>query len=259
MDRRDLVAALRETPRRRRVITALDVAGGSLAAGLAGRLGDDGLFVKVGLELFSAAGPEIVRDLRAAGREVFLDLKYHDIPNTVAGAARQAAALGVAFTTVHASAGRRAVAAAAAALAEGPPAAGASGGPKEGGRRPVLLAVTVLTSLDDGDVAELAPGAGGAQDQVVRLARIAWESGCDGLVCSPADLERLRDALGPEPLVVTPGVRPAGAQADDQRRVATPAAAMARGADFLVVGRPVTQADDPVAALAAIARELESA
>jgi orotidine-5'-phosphate decarboxylase len=249
MERAELLAALRAVPARQRIITALDVADPQQASALAGRLGADGRFVKVGLELFSAAGPAVVRALHQAGREVFLDLKYHDIPNTVAGAARVAATLGAAFVTIHAAAGRRAISAAAEALAQGPR-------PPEN-RRPALLAVTVLTSLDDGDLGELAPGAGAAAEHVVRLGRLAWESGCDGLVCSPADLPRLRAELGATPLAVTPGVRPAGAAIDDQRRVATPAAARAHGADFLVIGRPITAAADPAAALAAIAAELE--
>ena len=133
------------------------------------------------------------------------------------------------------------------ALADAPP------GPD--GRRPALLGVTVLTSLGAEELREVAPGAVDVQDQVLRLADLAWRSGCDGIVCSPADLPRLRAALGPEPLAVTPGVRPAGTDAGDQVRTATPGAAREAGADFLVVGRPITRADDPAAALAAIAAE----
>ena len=250
MERSDVLAGLREVPLRRRVITALDVPDAETARTLASRLGPDGLFVKVGLELFSAAGPAVVAELRAAEREVFLDLKYHDSPTTVAGAARLAARMGVALATIHASAGRRAVNAAAEALAAATPA---------GERRPALLAVTVLTSLGGEDLAEIAPGADTVDSHVVRLARLAWEGGCDGLVCSPADLASLRAALGPGPLVVTPGVRPAGAARDDQRRVATPAAALAGGADYLVIGRPVARAADPAVALATIGDDLENA
>jgi orotidine-5'-phosphate decarboxylase len=251
MERDALLNALRAVPWHQRVITALDVPDAEAALTLADRLGGDARFVKVGLELFGAVGPTVVRALRQDGRQVFLDLKFHDIPNTVAGAARAAARLDVAFLTIHASAGRRAIAAARDALLEVPA--------SDRDHRPALLGVTVLTSLDGDDLRELAPGAGSPAAQVVRLGRLAWESGCDGLVCSAADLDRLRAELGPEPLVVTPGVRPAGAARDDQRRVTTPADARAAGTDFLVVGRPVTGADDPAAALSAIARELANA
>jgi orotidine-5'-phosphate decarboxylase len=202
--------------------------------------------VKVGLELYSAAGPAVVRQLQAAGKDVFLDLKYHDIPNTVAGAARVAATLGAAMVTVHAAAGRRALTAAADALAR----AG------ESSRRPALLAVTVLTSLSAAELAEVAPGQESLAERIVRLAQLALASGCDGIVCAAADLDFVRQAIGPAPLVVTPGIRPASAEQDDQQRIATPAAAMAAGADFLVIGRPITRADDPAAALKELAHEL---
>ena len=247
MRRRELIDRLRALPANRRLITALDVPDGASALALAAALGPAGGFVKVGLELFSAAGPPVVSSLRGLGRDVFLDLKYHDIPNTVAAAARQAARLGAALCTIHAANGRSALQAAAAALADEAP------GPS--GQRPALLAVTVLTSLSAADLDEVAPGGGTLADRLARLAVLAWESGCDGLVCSAADLPELRRVLGPEPLVVTPGIRPASGTADDQKRVATPRQAAAAGADFLVIGRPVTQAPDPAAALAAIAAE----
>jgi orotidine-5'-phosphate decarboxylase len=247
MDRHELIGRLRALPPGRRLITALDVPDGASALALAAALGPAGGFVKVGLELFSAAGPPVVCALRELGRDVFLDLKYHDIPNTVAAAARQATRLGASLCTVHAAAGRAALEAAAAALADEPV------GP--GGQRPALLAVTVLTSLSAADMEEIAPGAGTLPERLARLARLAWDSGCDGLVCSAADLGDLRRVVGPEPLVVTPGIRPAAGGADDQKRVATPRQAAAAGADFLVIGRPVTQAPDPAAALAAIAAE----
>ncbi|MFO7610316.1 MAG: orotidine-5'-phosphate decarboxylase [Candidatus Krumholzibacteriia bacterium] len=249
MDRSALIAQLRAVPRRRRVITALDVSAGREAVSLAAALGRGDHFVKVGLELFSAAGPDVVEHLRGMHRRVFLDLKYHDIPNTVAAAARVAADLGAVMCTVHASAGRGALTAAAEALRSA----------ARDGERPALLAVTVLTSLAEPELAEACPSADTLPDRIDRLARLAWDCGCDGLVCAAPDLPRLRAAVGPEPLVVTPGIRPAGAAGDDQHRIATPAAAMAAGADFLVVGRPVTRANDPAAALAAIADELESA
>jgi orotidine-5'-phosphate decarboxylase len=247
MRRSELIDRLRALPANRRLITALDVPDGAGALALAAALGPAGGFVKVGLELFSAAGPPVVTALRGLGRDVFLDLKYHDIPNTVAAAARQASRLGASLCTIHAANGRAALQAAAAALADEPP------GPA--GKRPALLAVTVLTSLSAADLDEVAPGGGTLADRLARLAVLAWESGCDGLVCSAADLPELRRVLGPEPLVVTPGIRPASGAADDQKRVATPRQAAAAGADFLVIGRPVTQAPDPAAALAAIAAE----
>ncbi len=248
MDRTTLLKSLRDIPAEARVITALDVATAAEATTLAARLGTDGAFVKVGLELFSASGPSVIDVLRNAGKKVFLDLKYHDIPNTVASAARIAARLGAAMTTIHASAGRNALTAAADALAAEPV--------SPGGRRPALLAVTILTSLDQQQLAETAPGVETVQQRVSRLAQLAWDCGCDGLVCSAADLPDLRAEIGPEPLVVTPGIRPAGTSNQDQRRVTTPHQAIAAGADFLVIGRPITQADDPGAALAAIGKEL---
>ena len=245
MDRSQVIAQLRAVPVRRRIITALDVPSGREAASLAASMGRGDHFVKVGLELFSAAGPEVVQKLQAMHRRVFLDLKYHDIPNTVAAAARVAADLGAAMCTVHASAGRGALTAAADALA-------AVGG----GQRPALLAVTVLTSLSEPELAEACPSSDALADRIDRLARLAWDCGCDGLVCAAADLPRLRAAVGPEPLVVTPGIRPAGSAVNDQHRIATPLAALQAGADFLVIGRPITRAADPAAALAAIADEL---
>ncbi|MDO9694025.1 MAG: orotidine-5'-phosphate decarboxylase [Candidatus Latescibacteria bacterium] len=246
MNREQLLASLRGAPVAERVITALDVADRGAALRLAAALGPRGRLVKVGLELFTAAGPAVVADLRAAGRDVFLDLKLKDIPNTVAGAVRAACALDVSLLTLHADGGRRMLQAAAEAARAG----------AAGGRRPALLAVTVLTSLGADELEETAPGGGTPAERVVRLARLAWEAGCDGVVCAPPDLRDLRAALGPEILAVTPGVRPAGAGGDDQRRVATPAAAFADGADYLVVGRPVTGAADPGAALHAITEEL---
>jgi orotidine-5'-phosphate decarboxylase len=250
MNRSSLLAALRTWPVSDRVITALDVPTGAAAVELAGRLGPHGRCVKVGLELFTAAGPQVVRDLQGAGKQVFLDLKFHDIPNTVAAAARSAAGLGAALCTMHASNGRRALEAAAEALATAP------AGPD--GRRPALLAVTVLTSLGPEDLAEIGPSSDSLAERVIRLARLAWGSGCDGVVCAPVDLAALRGELGDEPLVITPGIRPAGAAADDQNRVATAREARDAGADFLVVGRPVARASDPAAALAALAAELDA-
>ncbi len=225
-----------------RLIVALDLADAGEALALAGRLDPGRCRVKVGKELFTRAGPAIVERLHARGFEVFLDLKFHDIPNTVAGACRAAAALGAWMVNVHALAGRRALEAAREAL-EG------------AGRRPLLVAVTVLSSLGDAELAELGL-AGSAADNASRLAALAHASGLDGVVCSPREAARLRRERGRDFVLVTPGVRPKGAAADDQARVMTPREALAAGADYLVVGRPVTGAEDPAAALAAIDAEL---
>jgi orotidine-5'-phosphate decarboxylase len=200
--------------------------------------------VKVGLELWSAAGPGAVDALVGDGHRVMLDLKLHDIPNTVAAAVRGVAALGADLVTVHALGGRAMVAAAAEA---------AAGGPR-------IAAVTVLTSLDDAGLAEL--GLPGAAESVPRLAALAAAAGAGAIVCSPLEAAAVRAAVGPGTWIVCPGVRPAGPDAvlDDQRRVATPAAAVAAGADLLVVGRPVTGRPDARAAAAAIADQaLEAA
>jgi orotidine-5'-phosphate decarboxylase len=218
------------------LIVALDTADFERLSGLAAAVGPHVGLLKVGLEAFAAHGPAAVR---AAGQHapVFLDLKLHDIPTTVAGAAAAAARLGVAMLTVHASGGEamlRAAVDAAAGL--------------------TVLAVTVLTSLSDADLA--AVGQPPAGEQVPRLAALAVATGAGGLVCAPPDLAGVRAAVGRGATVVTPGVRPAGASADDQARVATPGAALAAGADYVVVGRPVTAAADPAAAAAALHREL---
>jgi orotidine-5'-phosphate decarboxylase len=249
MDRTQLIARLRDLPAGRRIITALDVPTMDQALSLAEGLGTAGGFVKVGLELFSAAGPEVVHRLKNLDRDIFLDLKYHDIPNTVASAAGIAASLGASLCTMHASNGRAAMTAAANALAEAKV-------DSRTGRRPALLAVTILTSLSEQEMGEVSPSHDLLQDRIQRLAKLAWDCGCDGLVCSAADLPGLRAALGPDPLIVTPGIRPAGADAGDQHRVTTPREAMDAGADFLVIGRPITRAPDPGAALKAIAAEL---
>ncbi|WP_052667361.1 orotidine-5'-phosphate decarboxylase [Nitriliruptor alkaliphilus] len=220
-----------------RIVVALDVPtleeASDLAAALAGEVG----WLKVGLELFAAHGPDAVRAV-ADHAPVFLDLKLHDIPTTVERAAARVADLGVGLLTVHASGGP--------AMIEG--AVRGLGGQGE------VLAVTVLTSMREDDLA--AVGQPGAAEQVPNLARVAVEAGAPGLVCAPPDLRAVRAAVGPDVRLVTPGVRPVGASADDQARVATPAGAVADGADLLVIGRPITRADDPVAAARAIAAEL---
>jgi len=230
-----------------RIVVALDVADATAAAALAARLDPQHCAVKIGKELFTAAGPAIVRDCVGRGFNVFLDLKYHDIPNTVAQACAAATRLGVWMLNVHASGGRAMLEAARAAVAQ----AAADGGT----RRPHLIAVTVLTSLDDAALAETGVP-GGARAQALHLAALAQSCGLDGVVCSAVEAPALRAALGPAFLLVTPGIRPAGSATDDQSRITTPAQAIAAGADFLVIGRPVTRAPDPAAALAAIERTL---
>ncbi|MGR9093098.1 MAG: orotidine-5'-phosphate decarboxylase [Gammaproteobacteria bacterium] len=201
--------------------------------------------VKVGKELFTRCGPPIVERLVRDGFDVFLDLKFHDIPNTVAAACAAAADLGCWMINVHASGGRAMMEAAAERLSQL-------------AESPLLIAVTVLTSMDDAAIREIGFEMG-SEELVVRLARLAQTSGMDGVVSSPRELDAIRGACGQEFVTVTPGVRPASAAANDQKRVATPAAARAAGASYLVVGRPVTQAADPAAAVEAIITELESA
>jgi orotidine-5'-phosphate decarboxylase len=229
-----------------RLIPALDTPDPARAEALAAALAPRCGALKVGLELFGVAGPETVRRVAAAGAPVFLDLKLHDIPNTVAGAVRALLPLHPAMLTLHAGGGAAMIAAAREAAEAG---AGA------GGARPILLAVTVLTSLDATALAETGV-AGGPVQQVLRLARLAMAAGADGLVCSPQEVAKIRDALGEAPLLVVPGVRPAGSAAGDQARTATPSEAVAAGADWIVVGRPITGAVDPAAAAATIAAGL---
>jgi orotidine-5'-phosphate decarboxylase len=249
METTPAAAALRDMPLDERVITAVDVADPQDAYALARGVGDNGRILKIGLELFTAAGPAVIAALHGLGKEIFLDLKFKDIPNTVAGAVGAACGLGVTMLTLHADGGRRMLEAAVVA---------AEKAAIRGQRRPALLAVTVLTSLGPEEAEEVAPGGGAIQERIVRLARLARDCGCDGVVCSPRDLPALRGEVGGELLAVTPGVRPAGAAADDQRRVATPAEAVRDGADFLVVGRPITRAADPAAALREINQELST-
>lgn len=225
-----------------RILVALDFPSAAPALALAHRLDPGQCRLKVGKELFTAAGPELVLQLQALGFEVFLDLKFHDIPNTVAGAVRAAAELGVWMVNVHASGGRRMLLAAREAL-------------EKLQRRPLLIAVTVLTSLERSDLAEIGLDIDPLL-QVERLARLTADCGLDGVVCSAQEAPRLRVACGGDFCLVTPGIRPVVAAAGDQRRVMTPAAALAAGADYLVIGRPITAAADPALALAQIAAEI---
>lgn len=221
------------------VIVALDYADPETAFDLVRRL-PEGTWYKVGLELFTRAGPPVVRRLAEEGRHVFLDLKLHDIPNTVAGAARAAAAMGVRLLTVHASGGEAMLRAAVAAVGE-------ENARSAGHTR--LLAITVLTSLDDRSLTTVMGDGANVERAVGRLAGLARESGVDGAVSSVGECRAIKLSCGPDFLVVTPGIRLAGEGAADQKRIATPAVARAAGADFLVVGRSITKADDPAAAL----------
>ncbi len=230
------------------LIAALDTADIAQARRWAAAVAPHCGVLKVGLELFAAHGAAAlgVAGAGAGAGAVFLDLKLHDIPNTVAGAVRSLAALRPAMLTLHASGG-------AAMLAAARAAADAVGEP-----RPKLLGVTVLTSLSAEALSDTGV-AGGVRQQVLRLARLALSAGCDGLVCAPSEVAMLRDAFGGAPLLVVPGVRPAGAASADQARVATPREAAAAGADWVVVGRPIFAAADPAAAAAAVAAELAAA
>lgn len=230
---------------RQRLIVALDVPDEASAAHLVSRLEGTCQWFKVGLELFVAAGPAVLEPLLNRGHSVFLDLKFNDIPNTVAGAVRSAASLGVQMLTLHAAGGPAMLTAAYEAL---------SGLPNP----PQLLAVTVLTSMDQSQLA-----ASGIPDtpalQVERLARLGIDAGIRGFVCSPQESGRLRALTGPEGILVVPGIRPSGADTADQKRIATPADALRNGASYLVVGRPITQATDPAAAANAIQIEMSTA
>jgi len=233
-----------------RVYVALDFENPMRALALADRLDPRACGLKVGKETFVVAGPEPVRWMVARGFNVFLDLKFHDIPNTVAQACAAATSLGVGMLNVHAAGGRAMLLAARKAVDDTAAAAGQA--------PPLLIAVTVLTSLGDADLAETGHIDGAAQ-QALRLARLARDCGLDGVVCSAMEAPAMRQEFGPEFALVTPGIRLAGAARDDQARVITPEAAVANGADYLVIGRPITRADDPVGTLEAINRTIGAA
>jgi orotidine-5'-phosphate decarboxylase len=223
---------------REKLIVALDVSTAAAAQKIVAAVGESALTYKVGMQLYTAEGPQVVRDLVASGRRVFLDLKYHDIPNTVASAVREAARLGVSMLTVHASGSSKMLRAAVDAARSVNPSL-------------LVLAVTVLTSLDQNDLEQVGIQ-GSVQDEVLRLTKLALASGCQGIVTSARESSRLRSELGNDFAIVTPGVRPAGSDHADQARVVTPAEAIAAGASHIVVGRPITEAKD----LAAEARSI---
>ncbi len=226
-----------------RVIVALDYPDAKSALMLADRLSPSECRLKVGKELFTAAGPDLVKQLAKMGFPVFLDLKFHDIPNTVAAACRVAADLGVWMLNVHASGGRKMMEAAKEAV-------------DQSAHKPLLIAVTVLTSMDEAGLREIGVDRRPAE-QVKHLAGLARQSGLDGVVCSAQEAADLRATFGEDFVLVTPGIRPAGTNAGDQSRIMTPASAVRAGSDYLVVGRPITQAEDPLTVLRTINQEIE--
>jgi orotidine-5'-phosphate decarboxylase len=226
---------------RQRLIVALDVSSAAAARKIVTALGDAALTYKVGMQLYTAEGPHVVRDLVASGRRVFLDLKYHDIPNTVGAAVREAAQLGLSMLTVHAAGGGKMLRAAVEAARSNP--------------QLMVLAVTVLTSMDESDLDRIGMR-GNALDSVLRLATMALAKGCHGVVASAREVSTLRAKLGNDFAIVVPGVRPAGSGHGDQVRVATPAEAIAAGASYIVVGRPITEAADPAAEARAILEQI---
>ncbi len=231
-----------------RLIVALDVDSVADAERLVDRLQGLVTRFKIGSQLFTAAGPSAVEAVQKRGAEVFLDLKFHDIPNTVAGAAREATRMGVLMFNVHASGGRAMMAAAAESAA--------TAAREMGRRRPIVLAVTVLTSLDRAALGRELRVADSVEDHVLHLAGLAALAGLDGCVASPREIGPLRRDRGPGWVIVTPGVRPAGSALGDQSRIATPASAVSAGAHYLVVGRPITAAPDPARAAEAVLREM---
>ncbi len=229
---------------RDRLIVALDSPSPADARQMVATLGDVVSFYKIGLETFTAAGPALVQELVEQGKKVFLDLKLHEIPNSVAGGTRSAAALGASMVTVHAANGPEGLRAAAEVQRANPGL--------------TVLAVTVLTSLSAADLQRIGIHST-PEEQVLRLAKLAKDQGCGGVVASPEEAAKLRQLLGPEMAIVTPGIRPAGSEVGDQQRIATPSAAIHAGASHLVVGRPITRAADPKKAAQQILTEIETA
>lgn len=229
---------------RQRLIIALDFSSAAAAQRLVAAVGESAFFYKVGMQLYTAEGPGVVRDLVSSGRKVFLDLKYHDIPTTVAAAVREAAQLRVSMLTVHASGGGKMLRAATQAAAAVNPAL-------------MVLGVTVLTSFDNHDLEKVGVH-GRVPDQVLRLAALSLENGCQGVVASALEAAELRREFDEEFAIVTPGVRPAGSARGDQARVVTPAEAIAAGSSHIVVGRPITEATDPAAETRAILAQISA-
>ena len=228
---------------RQRLIVALDVSTAAAAQKIVAAVGDSALTYKVGMQLYTAEGPQLVRELVASGRRVFLDLKYHDIPNTVGAAVAEAAKLGVSMLTIHASGSGKMMRAAVEAAQARP--------------ELIVLAVTVLTSLDENDLKTIGVR-GNVQEAVLRLATMALANGCQGVVASAHEASSLRAKLGDGFAIVTPGIRSPGSSVGDQVRVVTPAEAIAAGASHIVVGRPIAEAGDPAAAARAILQQIQS-
>ncbi len=226
------------------IIVSLDYAGATTALALVSELDPEKCRVKVGKELFTSAGPALIEKLVSQGFDVFLDLKYHDIPNTVARACSAASDLGVWMLNVHASGGRAMLDSAREAV-------------EKSHHKPLLIAVTVLTSLSTDNLAELGLTSS-VEDQVIRLAKLTQLAGLDGIVCSPQEVSIMRKHMGQDFKLVTPGIRPAGSANEDQKRVMTPAEAITMGSDYLVIGRPITQATDPLQALQNIEAEIDA-
>lgn len=225
-----------------KIIVALDYPDESKAFELINQLDADLCRLKVGKEMFTHLGPAFVEKIQSKGFDVFLDLKYHDIPNTVARACSAAASLGVWMVNVHASGGRRMMEAAAESIANHQ-------------NKPLLIAVTVLTSMSQEDLIELGINLTPAQ-HALKLATLAKSSALDGIVCSAQEAAEMRNALGKDFLLVSPGIRPTGSKADDQRRIMTPSDALLAGSDYLVIGRPITQSDNPLGVLRTIDSEI---
>lgn len=225
-----------------KIIVALDYADGQSAMDLVNQLTPELCRLKVGKELFTSAGPAFIENIQEKGFEVFLDLKFHDIPNTVAKACEAAAKLGVWMVNVHALGGRKMMQSARQAL-------------EAFAKPPKLIAVTILTSMDEQDLKEVGLR-GSAEDNVVSLAKLAEQCGLDGVVCSPKEVAQLRQKLGTDFWLITPGVRPQGSAQDDQKRTMTPKEALRSGANYLVVGRPITKAENPLEALKGICTEI---
>lgn len=232
-----------------RIIVALDVDNFEKMITMAMRLGDSVSFAKVGMELFYSAGNETVLFLRASGKKVFLDLKFHDIPNTVAASVATLTRLGASVLSLHAAGGRAMLSAA----AESAKAAAE----KYGVERPRLVAITALTSFDEVGWQEIG-GQLPIRDHVLKLAELAQSSGVDGVVASPREAEIIRDLCGPDFLIITPGIRPASAEINDQKRIATPSEALRLGASQLVIGRPITAAENPRQAVKQILAEIKN-
>ncbi len=233
-----------------RIITALDIASFSGMQAMVRALGDDAVYYKVGMELYYNAGAKAMEFLRGKDKKIFLDLKLHDIPNTVAQGVAALTRLGADIMSIHTQGGRAMMNAAAEAAMRT--------AAELGTERPRLIGITALTSFDDNAWEEIG-GALPIAEHVLRLAKLAQDSGLDGVVASPQEAKMLREACGEDFLIVTPGIRPAFAQTDDQRRIATPARALQDGASKLVIGRPITKAENPAAALRAIYKEIEEA